>query len=94
MGDPRQIELVIAELGPVGGKSVTTCGDRPSADEWLAGKALPDGAATAYRRTVARLNYVAQDRPDFCYSSKECCRGMAAPTDVHLRMLKLSLMYI
>ena len=31
--DPWQIELVIAELGLVGGKSVSTCGDRPTADE-------------------------------------------------------------
>ena len=53
--DPRQIERGIAELGLVGGKTVTTGGDRPTADEWLAGKALPGGAATAYRRTVARL---------------------------------------
>ena len=36
--------------------------------------------ATTFKSAVARANYLAQDRPDIIYTTKEICRKMAAPT--------------
>ena len=38
--------------------------------------------ATRYRGIVARASYLAADRPDIMYATKELCRGMARPTTV------------
>ena len=35
--------------------------------------------ASAYRRTAARANYIAPDRPDLQFAVKEACRGMSSP---------------
>ena len=40
---------------------------------------LDDGAAARYRRSVAICNYLAQDRCDISYASKEVSRWMAQP---------------
>ena len=36
--------------------------------------------ASRFRGIVARLNYLALDRPDLQFAAKECCRRMASPT--------------
>ena len=41
---------------------------------------LPPHAATEYRALAARLNYLALDRPDLQFATKEIARHMAAPT--------------
>ena len=35
--------------------------------------------ASEYRAAAARLNYLALDRPDILFASKECSRRMSAP---------------
>ena len=35
--------------------------------------------ASKYRAAAARLNYLALDRPDILFASKECSRRMSAP---------------
>ena len=42
--------------------------------------ALPPSVHTAFRGAAARANYVASDRIDAQYPSKEICRYMAKPT--------------
>lgn len=49
---------------------------------------LRPGAATTFRAVSARGNYLAQDRPDGTYSSKELCREFACPDDLSLQKLK------
>ena len=41
---------------------------------------LNDREATRYRALSARLNYLAQDRPDLLYAVKEVARRMSTPT--------------
>ena len=41
-----------------------------------------------YRELAARANYLAMDRPDIQYSTKEVCRGMASPTKQDWHRLK------
>ena len=49
---------------------------------------LPKTEATRYRALAARINYLAQDRPDLLYSAKEISRRMATPCQGDLRLLK------
>ena len=86
--DPRQVELLLAEVGCLKCKPQVSPGLRPTQDEWAAAVELPEEQATAYRRSAARLNYLCLDRPGVLFGGKECCRGMAVPNDVHLRLLK------
>ena len=44
--------------------------------------------ATTFRAISARANYVAQDRADGSYSSKELCREFSAPNENSLMKLK------
>ena len=43
---------------------------------------------------AARANYLAADRTDIQYATKECCRGMAAPLVQHLGGLKRLARYL
>ena len=45
-------------------------------------------AATTYRAVSPRANYLAADRADGAYSSKELCRDFAIPNDNSLSKLK------
>ena len=49
---------------------------------------LPKAEATRYRALAARINYLAQDRPDLLYSAKEISRRMATPCVGDMRLLK------
>ena len=51
-----------------------------------------DGAK--YRRLVAKLNYIAQDRPDIQYATKEHCRHMADPRQSDLKATKRLARYL
>ena len=43
-------------------------------------KLLSQLDAKRYRELAARANYLAQDRMDIQYATKEICRGMCRPT--------------
>ena len=58
-------------------------------DKELTGK---DGAK--HRRLVAKLNYIAQDRPDIQYATKELCRHMADPRQADLKAMKRLARYL
>lgn len=93
--DQRHAEIVVRELGLEAGRPVTTPGSRDDAgkmsavkvdnaltkdSEYEAHDALLQGQeATKFRAITARLNYLAQDRPDLQYAVKEVARRMASP---------------
>ena len=76
--DPRHAEILIEQLGLSGAKPVSTPGIKESSDDLP--EPLPEADVTTYRSMVARLNYLAQDRPDLSYASKELSRHMSAPS--------------
>ena len=55
---------------------------------------LSAAEASQYRAVAARANYLALDRLDIQYATKECCRGMAQPQVRHLSMLKRLARYL
>ena len=75
-----------------GANNVTTPGDkepqRKEGDNEDDAEELCPAETTRYRGLVARANYLAADRPDLMYATKELCRGMAGPTRAHWHRLK------
>ena len=53
-----------------------------------ADKELPDNQITHFRALSARSNYLAVERPESQFASKEVCRFMAAPTQLSAEALK------
>ena len=98
--DQRHAEIVVRELGLEEAKAAPTPGTR----EELSKASLPKDVlgmdhdelspelnkqeASAYRGVTARLNYLAQDRPDLQYSCKEASRRMAKPRQADWTLLK------
>ena len=50
--------------------------------------------ATTYRALAARCNYLAQDRPDISYASKELCREFSVPNLSSFKKLKRLVRYL
>lgn len=72
-----------------GAKAVKKLERLESASETL----IPDEAKT-YRALSARANYLAQDRPDVAFSTKELCREFAVPTRDSYMKLKRVVRYL
>ncbi|CAK0894862.1 unnamed protein product [Prorocentrum cordatum] len=76
--DPRQVEIALAQLGRDGkSKPVSAPGVEKDA---LSGEELKGREREMYRSACMRLAYLALDRPDLQFSSKEAARVMRAPT--------------
>ena len=98
--DQRHAEIVVRDLGLEDAKPAPTPGTREEFNK----ASLPKGVlgieteeqspeldkkeASAYRGVAARLNYLAQDRPDLQYSCKEASRRMAKPRQADWAILK------
>ena len=52
------------------------------------------GEASEYRAASARLNYLALDRPDILFASKECSRRMSSPRNGDWVALKRVVRYL
>ena len=80
--DERHSALVIKELELEGAKPVSTPygPEEHKPLENMEVTPLDTKEASRYRAIVARLNYLAQDRPDLQYAVKEACKRMSAPT--------------
>ena len=50
--------------------------------------------ASEYRAAAARLNYLALDRPDILFASKECSQRMSAPRNGDWEVLKRVVRYL
>ena len=55
---------------------------------------LGPAETTLFRATAARANYLALDRPDLAYASKELCRRMGAPRARDLAALRRLCRYV
>ena len=78
--DPRHAEIVCEQLGLKDAKGVVTPGtkDEGTTKENRDDK-LDEAQAYKYKSLVARLNYLAPDRPDIAFSVKELARSMSNP---------------
>ena len=88
--DQRHAEVIVRELGLENAKSLTSPW---SAEELKEGddadtEPLAGEEATRYRAVTARLNYLALDRPDIQYATKEVSKKMSNPRKTDWRGLK------
>ena len=87
--DARHHTIVIEELGLANGGTVSTpYGPEEARVSDEPGEPLEAGEATRYRALVARLNYLALDRPDIQFGVKEAAKRMSAPCAPDWKLLK------
>ena len=55
---------------------------------------MSDTDATKYRRGVARVNFMAQDRPDLSVASRLMSQGMSSPREGDEKLLKRVIRYL
>ena len=93
--DQRHTELIVKAMCLEKAKAVSTPGEEePTWKLEDNEKALSPAETTQYRMIAARANYLATDRTDIQYATKECCRGMANPQLQHLSGLKRLARYL
>ena len=86
--DQRHADLIVDMMNLGCAKEVTTpYEDEKDRDQESGDEELPTKDHKQFRMIAARANYLAMDRPDIQYATKEICRGMATPKRRHWRML-------
>ena len=87
--DPRHAELIVEQLGVTDSRTLSTPGVDGEAEEDNDEDVDITGQdATRFRGVAARCNYLAMDRPDIQFATKEVCREMSSPTTGSYRRLK------
>ena len=79
MADPRHRVEVMEYFGLTGdAKGLSTTGRTELVED--DDSEVEEDEATAFRAVAARVNFLAQDRPDLQFAAKEACRSMSCPT--------------
>jgi len=93
--DQRHVDILIREMKLENAKGVATpCEDLKIWEEEMDVSKLNADEATVFRRLAARANFLAQDRADLQFASKEACRGMADPCRGDVKKLKRLVRYL
>ena len=91
--DPRHAELLVREYG--GGPAVRTPGVKPEKGEDTEQDSPLEGReASHFRSGAARAHYLAMDRADLAFATKEFCRRMSAPSSRDVALLKRVVRYL
>ena len=76
--DPRHAEMIIGcAKGSSKGRRVPAARERSTKDGSEA--EMTEAEGKAYRSVAARCNFLAIDRPDIAYATKEICQSMSRP---------------
>ena len=89
--DPRHVQILIRALNLENAKAVATPGVSRNSDK---GAELTGEQLKHYRSLCMRCNYLALDRPDISFASKELARGMSKPCDGDWEGLKRLTRYL
>jgi hypothetical protein len=98
--DNKHAATVVKDLNLDHCKPANTPGDKMTGNGGVHGEDLSDskllsqGRATQFRSVAARCNYLASDRPDIQFATKEASRGMANPTEGDWAKLKRLARYL
>ena len=76
--DPRHVEIIVHQLNLIKGKSVGTPGVKRAPCEDA--KTLSPQEATRFRSLAMRAAYLAEDRPELKFATKELARDLQNPT--------------
>jgi len=94
--DQKHVQILLKEEDMEGAKPVSTPGvaEEKNIDNEGSESDMNNEGATKYRRAVARINYLALDRPDLSFAAKELSRSMAKPKAGDTVRLKRALRYL
>ena len=93
-GDVKHSEILVREWGMQDCKTMDIPMTKDVADKLGDGKEADEEGARRIRRGIARVNYMAQDRPDLSVSSRLLSQRMAKPTAGTEVALKRLIRYI
>ena len=92
--DQRHAESMIRDMNMTAAKPLSTPGlDEPDHSE-TKDELLNSHYSGIHRSIVAKANYLAADRSDIQYATKECARSMSAPTEASWTKLKRLVRYL
>ena len=91
--DPQHAQLLLRELKLDKAAGRTSPGTKEENEE-KDGQLLSPSEATRFGGLAARANYLAQDRADIAFASKELCRRMSSPCDGDWAKLKRLVRYL
>ena len=95
IGDPKHSELLFKDWDIQGySKEVGTPCTKELEEQVHHGDALPADVASKVRRGIARVNYMAQDRPDLSAVAKTMSQYMSQPNEGVLKILKRCVRYL
>ena len=92
-GEKKYIDTMILEWDLANSSGLSTPGHNEDKREAGGDEELRPRLTTAFRRSAAMANYMAQDRPDISFASKEVSRGMPCPTRLDTVKLKRMIRY-
>ena len=93
--DPRHVEIMIGLLELENAKSAVAPGAKEEGrTKEEHGEDLDEEATHVYGALVARANYLAMDRPDISFSTKELYRCFASPNEAAVKALKRLVKYL
>ena len=87
--DQRHVDIIVRDIGLSEARPASTPGEPETRDDVELNEMELEGSeASRFRALAARANYLAADRPDIMYATKEICRAMAKPTHGAWKKLK------
>ncbi len=91
-GDPKHVDILLNEWNMVNSKPVDTPSVKMERD--LNSEYMIPAEASRFRRAVARLTYISQDRADICFAARNLAGFMAQPRIGDEIALKRALRYL
>jgi len=92
--DPRHVEILRRQCGlQENSKSVVSPGAK-DCRQVLEGPECDEPTSRLFKSVCMRLAYLASDRPDICFTSKEAARAMAKPTVAAWNSLKRQVRFL
>ena len=89
--DRKHVNILLKEWGL---EDCNHCDTPVENVEMNEGSPMSGGEATLFRRAVARINYLSQDRPDLCVASRILAMRMATPRKGDESLIKWTLRYL
>ena len=93
-GDPKHLDLLIREWALEHGRGVDTPVTREGLDKICMGEELDMASATKVRRSIARINFMSQDRPDLAVAARIASQWMSSPREGILPFIKRVIRYL
>lgn len=92
--DERHVQRILEQMELTQAKPVGTPTVRQDQVHAEEDTPLRPGDATAYRALAARMNYLAVDRPDLSFATKEICKSMSSPMQKDWEKIKRAARYL